>query len=396
MTAVSDCLKAIERFGKRAAYVLKFMAGDLREAARCEYEYCREVQTSAILVLTWACTSRCKTCTAWRRRDDRATELTCEEWLEVGRELAARGVRDVELFGGDVFLRKDVVIKLTELLNSLGCRVYIPTNGNLMNEDTARHLAKSLHALYISVDGLDEAHDEVRGMPGTFERTRRALKLFRSNRGGARYPKLVCNTTVSKYNVNQLVKIAEFACNAGFDRIELGYVGELTEDHVQNSRIGDYLASPIYIRSGESSLVRKEALPLLREQLRQAKASFDGRQGPMGRFKVKTTDVDILSDREVIEGTVPPRRCMFERTTVFIDPYGNVIPCLFFDTYGLGNVRHGALDRPRTTEALRRFRRHQESGQLMICRHCIMSVLRNCSGLDVLHRAYIDGQSRPL
>ncbi len=396
MTAVSDCLRAVGRFGKRATYVLKSMASDLPEAARREYEYCRGVQTAAILVLTWACTSRCKMCTAWRRRDDRATELTCEEWLEVARALAARDIRSVELFGGDVFLRRDVVIKLTELLNALGCEVYIATNGNLMNEDTARHLAKSLHTLYISVDGVGGSHDEVRGIPGTFERSRRALKLFRSNRGGARYPRLVCNTTVSKYNVNQLANIAEFACNAGFDMIEFEYVGELTEDHVQNSRIGDYLASPIFIRSGESSLVRKEALPLLREQLRQAKASFDRRQGPMGRFDVKTTDVDILSNREVIEGTVPPRRCMFERKTLFIDPYGNVSPCLFFDTYGLGNVRHGALDRPRTTEALRRFRRYRESGQLMICRHCIMSVVRNRSGLDVLHRAYIDGQSRPL
>ena len=109
-----------------------------------------------------------------------------------------------------------------------------------------------------------------------------------------------------------------------------------------------------------------------------------------------TINTDLLSAANLVDGTVPARRCFFERTNVVVDPYGNVVPCLFFDGFALGDVRTGALDRSWETRERLRFRRCRDKAGPALCRHCIMSVIRNQTGYDVIRRAYMTGSTRPL
>jgi len=394
MLPATHILGAVKKWQRRSASVIRELASDLPEAIRREYDYYVGKRSSAILVLTWACTSRCKTCTAWRRARDASRELTCEEWLNVGRRLVEQGTRSVELFGGDVFLRKDVVVRLSGLLSSLGCKVRIPTNANLMDDRTACALAESVDTFYISTDGLDESHDELRGRRGTFDRVRDAIRILREARGERKKPRLVCNTTVSRYNAYMLLRIARFAAEAGFDESDFEYVGEFRTDHVLKSRIGSYRPSPIYLSNGESALVTWDMVPTLRNQLRLARSFADHHSTSSGRFSVVTTSIDALSDTELVRGTVSGTRCFFERTTAIVDPYGNIVACLFFDNFALGNVRACNLKQCWNTRPRRRFRSYRDTGQLELCRHCIMSVVRNRSGRDVLRRAYLEGRRR--
>ena len=377
---------------KRAGYVVKELASDAPEAARREWNYYREHHTSAILALTWACTSRCKTCTIWCRNRRQDEELTIDEWLEVGDTLAGQGIGTVELFGGDVFLRPELTVKLSALLKARGCKVAIPTNSHLLTREMAGELARSVHVFYLSTDGLDDLHDKVRGISGAFGKVLRAIDYLKEARGSSKLPRLVCNTTVSRYNCRTLAKIAEFAKRRGFDEIHFEYVGEFTDEHVCTSRIGAYRPSPLYMRNGDSALLTSELVPVMREQLKQARTCHDKPSESGRRFKVRTSSTDVLSDVNLVRGTVPRRRCFFERMTTVIDPYGNIAPCLFFDTYSVGNVRNGDLLRAVKTAYRMRFRRLRDSGQLELCRHCIMSVVRNRTGRDVLRRAILDGR----
>ena len=204
--------------------------GNIPKALRLEIDYylCRRRRAS--LILTWGCTSRCSSCTVWKRPLDSAAELTLEEWLETARKLVSRGVRIVELFGGDVFLRKDVLIPLARELKSLGCTIHIPTNCNLIDHNTAKAMVDNLDFLYLSVDGIEDLHDHIRGIRGTFNKVINALELLREERGNRNRPVLICNTTVSRYNVHDLSQIADFAAEAGFDEIHFEYVCEFTPD----------------------------------------------------------------------------------------------------------------------------------------------------------------------
>lgn len=376
---------------KRCISQARAVLYDLPTALRREYDYGTGTRRSAILSLTWRCTSHCQSCTAWRRPAQRDSELSVSEWLDVAAKLAARGVRSFELFGGDVLLRKDVLFPLCRAIHAGGGEIHIATNGNLLDEETAELFAQTVYALYLSTDGLDACHDAIRGTPGTFDRLAQARQRLLEARGAGRMPKLICNTTICRDNVLQAYDLAAFALKAGYDEIDFEYIGQFEDAHVQGSAIDGQVPSPIFMRSGPSGLLPAEQVPLLREQLERAHG-LNGKPTVSGRpFHVMTLNIDVLSDHHLVEGAVPGKRCFVERAMVVIDPYGNIAPCLFFDNISVGNIRQGALERSLETSQRRRFRERRDSGRLELCRHCIMSVIRNRTGWDVLRRAYIQG-----
>jgi Fe-coproporphyrin III synthase len=363
------------------------LLSDVPAAIRREYDYCTGTRRSAILTLTWRCTSRCQSCMAWRRKPQPRQELSAGQWLAAARSLVDRGVRSVELFGGDVLLRKDALLPLCQLLRASGCKVFIPINCNLLDDATAAVLADTAYALFLSTDALAEANDRIRGTPGAFEHVAAARERLLAARGSRSRPRLICNTTVSRHNVHDLARLAEFACRAGYDQIDLEYIGQFESRHVASSCIHGMPPSPVFLRQGESCLVTAGQVPLLRRQLEQARA-LRGRLTAAGRpFEVVTINIDMLSDHDLVAGSVPFRRCFMERATTIIDPFGNVIPCLFFDNYSLGNVLAGALNESWETYRRRVFCAHRREGHLALCRHCIMSVVRNRTAADMLRRA---------
>ncbi len=381
-----DLLEVGKLAGKSLVGAVRSTPGALRR----EYEYCTGRRRSGNLILTWGCTSKCANCTVWRRTRHRERELSCEEWIDVARQLADLGVETVELFGGDIFLRKDVVVPLARELKSHGIDVHVPTNSNLVDRETAEALADCLSCVYISTDGVDELHDQLRGVRGTFGRLNNCLTYFLEARGDRRKPTLICNTTVSQGNVHDLARIAEFASKAGYDGIDLEYVGEFNEEIISRSKIGHYVPSPIFVHKGESNLVRKETVSVLRHQLGLARRYERPKDSPEGRFRVNTINTDVLTDSDVVNGTIPGRRCFIERAEIVIDPYGNIVPCFFFDTYSMGNVRDGALRRSLETPERGRFRSYREHGQLKMCNHCIHTVVRNRTAVDTIKREFIE------
>jgi radical SAM protein with 4Fe4S-binding SPASM domain len=387
MSSALGLSTCVRRFFSQAREVLY----DVPEAFRREYDYGTGMRRSAILSLTWRCTSHCQSCTAWRRPAQRARELSVQEWLEVAAKLAASGVRSFELFGGDVLLRKEVLFPLCKAIHASGGEVHIATNCNLLDDEVARLFAETAYALYLSTDGLESSHDTIRGTPGTFDRLAQARQRLLTMRGACPTPKLICNTTICQDNAAQAYDVAAYALKSGCDEIDFEYIGQFEDEHVQKSCIAGSLPSPIFMRSGPSRLLRAEQAPMLREQLTRAR-ELTGQPTLAGRpFRVVTLNIDVLADHHLVDGTVPGKRCFVERAMVVVDPYGSVVPCLFFDNICVGDVRQGALDRSLETTERRQFRDFRDNGRLELCRHCIMSVIRNRTGWDVLRRAYIQG-----
>jgi Fe-coproporphyrin III synthase len=374
---------------KNLGRMMRGVLSDVPQALRREYDYVTGTRRSAILTLTWRCTSHCSSCMAWRRPAQPQRELTAHQWLDTAAALVGRGIRSVELFGGDVLLRKDALLPLCELLHAAGCKVYIPTNCNLLDDTTAAIFARTVYALFLSTDALAEAHDMIRGTPGTFSRMTQARQKLLEARGGGGRPRIICNTTVSRHNVDQLAQLAAFACRAGYDQIDLEYVGQFDSQHVAGSCINGAPPAPIYLQQDQSCLITPQQVPLLRRQLAAARA-LRGRPTTAGKpFEVVTINIDMLTDQNLVAGTVPHRRCFMERATTIIDPYGNIVPCLFFDNFSVGNVLDGSLEQSWETPRRSAFREHRQEGKLVLCRHCIMSVIRNRTGVDVIRRAVV-------
>jgi Y-X(10)_GDL-associated radical SAM protein len=124
--------------------------------------------------------------------------------------MARLGTREVSLIGGEVYLRRD----WTEIVQSLrahGMYCAIQTGGrNLTPKRLAAGVKAGLQGVGVSLDGLEELHDRVRGVYGSFAR---ALDTLR--RAKAAGLNTSVNTQIGAETMPQLPKLMEIIIATG-------------------------------------------------------------------------------------------------------------------------------------------------------------------------------------
>jgi len=167
--------------------------------------------TSSQIIITDNCNSRCITCSQWKNKS--TNELTTEEIYDTLAQLRELGVIQVYFSGGEPLLRHDLS-RLVERAAKLRFQsISILTNGLLLTENRARKLLESgLTAVGISIDGLRETHDYVRGVTGSFDKATSALEIL-SRLKEQRYPylKVSITTTLTQCTLNQVVPMTSLA-----------------------------------------------------------------------------------------------------------------------------------------------------------------------------------------
>lgn len=167
--------------------------------------------TIVTLELTNECNLRCKHCYAYAG-ERLENELTYEEIKRLLRALHDAGTMEIELSGGEPLLRPDLM-KIINAAQSLDFEITLITNGILIKKETAKKLSDfSIKHVQISLDGLKEAHEYIRGK-GTFESTVRAIKELRDED-----IKVAVRTTATKKSLNDINGIVDLAVQLGVYR----------------------------------------------------------------------------------------------------------------------------------------------------------------------------------
>lgn len=272
------------------------------------------------LALTYWCQYRCKTCNIWQRRP--VNELTTAELLA----FIARnpGISWIDVTGGEIFLRRDAAEVLEAMVASWRslALLHFPTNGFLTDRivSTVERLAAPggpQIIVTVSVDGDEPLNDEIRGMAGGF---RRQMETFRALR---RIPNIraVIGMTLSAHNVGRFDET--FAACAR-ECPGLG-IGEFHLNVAQGSRH--------YYGNADAAGTRPEAGAAIRE-LRVYRA----RKG-VPRTLQDWLEAAYLRHLESYLGSGRvPMRCHALRSSLFIDPWGTVFPCISYSR-PIGSLR---------------------------------------------------------
>lgn len=135
-------------------------------------------RTHAVWEITLACNLACGHCGS-RAGSPRPRELSTEEALDVVAQLAEVGIGEVTLIGGEAFLRKDWLI-LSRAITDAGMVCTMTTGGYGISPALARGIAQAgLWLVSVSVDGLADTHDRLRGRPGSWSRCMESLRNLR-------------------------------------------------------------------------------------------------------------------------------------------------------------------------------------------------------------------------
>jgi MoaA/NifB/PqqE/SkfB family radical SAM enzyme len=207
-----------------------------------------------VLSVTYRCNSRCKTCNVWQRK---AEELTKDEWREVFASLGHTPYY-MTFSGGEPFLRDDIAEIVSSAVAS--CQpaiVTIPTNGLLGEVIVARvneileQAGKAQIGINLSLDGVGEQHDAIRGVKGNYEK---ALDTYRRLKE-IDHPNLTLSihTVVSRFNVEQIEEIYSglsrlkpdsYISEVAEQRVELQTVdSDITPSPEEYARVADFLAA---------------------------------------------------------------------------------------------------------------------------------------------------------
>jgi radical SAM protein with 4Fe4S-binding SPASM domain len=134
--------------------------------ARTAQDRRSHVPVHVVWEITLACNLKCGHCGS-RAGKRRANELSTSECIDVVRQLAAAGTREITLIGGEAYLRRDWLEIAAEIArHGIHCGV----------QTGARGLTRERIA---AVDGLRDLHDSLRGVAGSHDQAIHAIQDIR-------------------------------------------------------------------------------------------------------------------------------------------------------------------------------------------------------------------------
>ncbi len=179
----------------------------------------RPQPTVCTLQVTTRCQANCIHCSAVRFRRPEKMELSTEDWKRVVRESEKLGVATVVFTGGEPLLREDIY-ELIEWVDKDEAVALMFSNGLLLTDENVRKLADAgLHCIHVSIDSPNaEKHNEMRRVPGGFEKTVEGLKRCKS---AGIMAGISTYATPERLHNGQIVQMIELAKEIGADEITI-------------------------------------------------------------------------------------------------------------------------------------------------------------------------------
>jgi MoaA/NifB/PqqE/SkfB family radical SAM enzyme len=272
------------------------------------------------------CNSRCRTCNIWKQH---VQELTLEEWDQVLTSLG-RAPYWFTISGGEPFLYRDLV-PLVKLVYDR-CRpgiINVPTNSILFRQipeqvaEIARYCRESALVINLSLDGVGEQHDQIRGVPGGFERFTANYRALRA----LDLPNLSVgiHSVISVYNIEHAPALFDYALSLEPD----AYITEIAEERVELGTVG----MPI---TPSPEAYAKAIEPLVR---RLRKRRFHGLARVTEAFRMeyyRLVNRILVEERQVIG-------CYAGWASAQIHADGTVWPCCV-RADAMGNLREVGYD----------------------------------------------------
>jgi len=220
------------------------------------------------------CNSRCKTCNIWKNKPKMkiAEQLKLEEYEKIFKNFSS--VFWVTITGGEPFLRDDIVEIIRIVYEKTKPRFITIATNAILTKKIVDNTKKILEIcpkiklfINISIDGIGNQHDEIRGHKGNYElamKTFQSLKALNSSNLFVGF-----NTVISNLNVKNFQQIYEQIQQLNPD----SYICEVAENRAKlynfdlqiTPELNDYQKALSFLISSLSNLKRKDAPELVRK-----------------------------------------------------------------------------------------------------------------------------------
>ncbi|MBN3909469.1 MAG: nif11-class peptide radical SAM maturase 3 [Nostoc sp. NMS1] len=163
----------------------------------------------AVWEITLKCNLACSHCGS-RAGHERSKELSTEEALNLVKQMAEVGIKEVTLIGGEAFLRPDW-LEIAKAINDAGMLCGMTTGGYGISLETAQKMKEAgIQTVSVSIDGLEATHDRLRGKKGSWKYAFKTMSHLREV--GISFG---CNTQINRLSAPEFPRIYECIRDAG-------------------------------------------------------------------------------------------------------------------------------------------------------------------------------------
>ena len=273
-----------------------------------------------ILAVTYRCNLKCTMCYIWKNPSDPQREIRPEHLTSFPE------VVRLNITGGEPFIKEDLS-DILDVMKKKAKRIVVSSNGLLTKrilEVMNRHRDVGIR---LSVDGIGETHDQIRGVKGIHQKALETLKGLKS----LGIKDLGIAVTISDANAKELVPLF---------RLAEGHGVELATAVLHNAYYFQKLDNEI----NDRLMVESEVKNLMQAYLKSSRPKNWFRayfcQGLAGH----------------IHGAERCMKCTMATDSFFVDPYGDIRPCNVMD-HPFGNIKVTTFDEiwtgPQAAEARR-------------------------------------------
>jgi Fe-coproporphyrin III synthase len=283
--------------------------------------------------ITYACNCRCRMCNIWKKyRDEPALpsrELTLQDIDKFLGSKSLRNLQGIGLTGGEPFLREDIV-DLAGLFIKRYPAAFISITTNGLASETIVQRTRDILKRYkpgrlhvsISLDGTRQTHDIMRGVQGAYARVMQTAGLLQNQTEVS----LGFDFTITRHNYLELPRVSEIAqkkgvkLSAGFAHISQSYYGNqdmsFSWKNKELNEITHFMEAAARNRTAPQSLLLK---------------TFD----PYAYIMSRAVEYESTKQRMF--------RCLSGTLSFFLDPQGDVYPCLI-NNEKLGNIQDNRFE----------------------------------------------------
>ncbi|RJQ53103.1 MAG: radical SAM protein [Nitrospiraceae bacterium] len=290
------------------------------------------------LFLTGRCNLKCPFCfyTGDKEKRGGADEATPELSLDEIEKISSStgNLLWLAFSGGEIFLRDDIV-EITRVFyeRNRPAIILFPTNGLLTDvirekiEAVLKSCKKSTIVVKLSLEGLEAAHDSIRGARGSFQKTMNTYRALGELIDAYPNFELGVNTVFNSANQDHMKELTDFI--NGLDKIKTHTVS-LIRGSVNDGSLKEINARKYH-----------DAVVSLASDLEMKKSGIYRFKGA----KLKAAQ-DILQRSLIYKTWVLKRQlipCYAGRLNLVVTETGDVFPCESF-TMKMGNVRDDGYD----------------------------------------------------
>ena len=306
--------------------------------------------------------------------------MTLEDWKTLIDDIVKKHWNPLLLLTGtEPFLYHDVG-NLIEYIVAKGLRLHITTNGTLLSRyaDQLVYLCKRPDSIdiTISLDGIGEVHDTIRGIRGTFDRAIESLKKLseKKRENGQKWPEVSICYTISNYNCHHMGEFVQWFYNKDFDLKSITFSHLWFKDEAIVKKHNDSYGELFPVKQENLTGLDIAAIPMesVHSQLRSIRESSRHLPFSIVEHPKLTYEEANKYYFKTAEGVFYDR-CLAPWRNVAITPRGEVIITPMCFDYPLGNVKKDAFSHIWNDTPLKTFRRKlKNAGSYPACVRCCL------------------------